>query len=88
MSSFMNHVSDSFGNHISQSSGSASKLGAFNNSLFDFSNNQRMSPSSRTQPLGASPLVNAFSLSPSNNNASGTLSEVSNGDYFKSTVYF
>lgn len=72
----MNQVSDPFSNHVSQSSGSTSKLGAFNNSLFDFSNNQGMSPSSRNQPLGASPLVNVFSISPSNNNTTGSLSEV------------
>ncbi|KAJ8664328.1 hypothetical protein QAD02_005990 [Eretmocerus hayati] len=72
MSSFMNHISDPFSNHVS--SGSASKLGAFTNSLFDFSNSQRMSPSSRT--LGASPLVSAFSISPSNNNAIGSSSEL------------
>ncbi|XP_014213672.1 putative E3 ubiquitin-protein ligase UNKL isoform X2 [Copidosoma floridanum] len=76
MSSFMNHVSDPFSNHISQSSSSMSKLGAFNSSLFDFAANQGLSPSSRTQPLGASPLVNAFSSSPSNNNTTGSLSEV------------
>ncbi|XP_003425481.1 putative E3 ubiquitin-protein ligase UNKL isoform X1 [Nasonia vitripennis] len=78
MSSFMNHVSDPFSNHnvVSQSCGSTSKLGAFNNSLFDFPSNQAMSPSSRTQPLAASPLVNAFSISPSNNNTTGSLSEL------------
>lgn len=76
MSSFINQVSDPFSNHISQTSGSASKLGAFNNSLFDFSTNQGMSPSSRAQPLAASPLVNAFSISPSNNNTTGSLSEL------------
>ncbi|XP_058796526.1 putative E3 ubiquitin-protein ligase UNKL isoform X2 [Phymastichus coffea] len=75
MSSFMNQVSDPFSNHVSQSSGT-SKLGGFNNSLFDFSNNQGMSPSSRNQPLGASPLVNVFSVSPSNNNTTGSLSEL------------
>ncbi|XP_011503191.1 PREDICTED: RING finger protein unkempt homolog [Ceratosolen solmsi marchali] len=74
MSSFINQVSDPFSNHISQST-SASKLGAFNNSLFDFSTNQGMSPSSRVQPLAASPLVNAFSISPSNN-TTGSLSEL------------
>lgn len=68
---FMNQVSDPFSNHISQLSSSASKLSGFNSSLFDFTN-QGMSPS-RTQPLPASPLVNAFSISPSN---TGSLSEV------------
>lgn len=67
----MNQVSDPFSNHISQLSSSASKLSGFNSSLFDFTN-QGMSPS-RTQPLPASPLVNAFSISPSN---TGSLSEV------------
>ena len=62
----MNQVSDPFSNHISQLSSSASKLSGFN------STNQGMSPS-RTQPLPASPLVNAFSISPSN---TGSLSEV------------
>jgi hypothetical protein len=81
MSSFINQVSDPFSNHISQTSGSTSKLGAFNNSLFDFSTNQGMSPSSRAQPLAASPLVNAFSISPSNNNTTGSLSEVSKNNY-------
>lgn len=69
---FMNTVSDPFSNHISQLSSSASKLSGFNSSLFDFAN-QGMSPS-RTQPLPASPLVSAFSMSPNN---SGSLSEVS-----------
>lgn len=69
---FMNTVSDPFSNHISQLSSSASKLSGFNSSLFDFAN-QGMSPS-RTQPLPASPLVGAFSMSPNN---SGSLSEVS-----------
>ncbi|XP_014295447.1 RING finger protein unkempt isoform X7 [Microplitis demolitor] len=69
---FLSHsVSDPFSNHISQLSSSTSKLSGFNSSLFDFAN-QGLSPS-RTQPLGASPLVNAFSISPSN---SGSLSEV------------
>ncbi|XP_015117814.1 RING finger protein unkempt isoform X5 [Diachasma alloeum] len=69
---FMSHsVSDPFSNHISQLSSSASKLSGFNNSLFDFAN-QGLSPS-RTQPLPASPLVNAFSVSPSN---TGSLSEL------------
>ncbi|XP_077259899.1 RING finger protein unk isoform X7 [Temnothorax americanus] len=69
---FINQISDPFSNHISQLSSSASKLSGFNSSLFDFAN-QGMSPS-RTQPtLPASPLVNAFSISPSN---TGSLSEV------------
>ncbi|KAL2740214.1 putative E3 ubiquitin-protein ligase UNKL isoform X3 [Vespula squamosa] len=68
---FMNQVSDPFSNHISQLSSSASKLSGFNSSLFDFAS-QGMSPS-RTQPLPASPLVSAFSISPSN---TGSLSEV------------
>lgn len=69
---FMNQISDPFSNHISQLSSSASKLSGFNSSLFDFAS-QGMSPS-RTQPtLPASPLVNAFSISPSN---TGSLSEV------------
>ncbi|XP_014295446.1 RING finger protein unkempt isoform X5 [Microplitis demolitor] len=69
---FLSHsVSDPFSNHISQLSSSTSKLSGFNSSLFDFAN-QGLSPS-RTQPLGASPLVNAFSISPSN---SGSLSEL------------
>ncbi|XP_034935053.1 RING finger protein unkempt isoform X7 [Chelonus insularis] len=69
---FLSHsVSDPFSNHISQLSSSASKLSGFNSSLFDFAS-QGLSPS-RTQPLAASPLVNAFSLSPSN---SGSLSEM------------
>ncbi|XP_015590748.1 putative E3 ubiquitin-protein ligase UNKL isoform X8 [Cephus cinctus] len=68
---FMNQVSDPFSNHISQLSSSASKLSGFNSSLFDFAN-QGMSPS-RTQPLPASPLVNPFSISPSN---TGSLSEL------------
>lgn len=69
---FMNHVSDTFSNHISQMSSSASKIGSgFNSSLFDFAN-QGMSPL-RTQQHPASPLVNAFSMSPNN---SGSLSEV------------
>ncbi|KAK0169931.1 hypothetical protein PV328_010559 [Microctonus aethiopoides] len=69
---FMSHsVSDPFSNHISQLSSSASKLSGFNSSLFDFSS-QGLSPS-RTQPLPASPLVNAFSMSPNN---SGSLSEL------------
>ncbi|XP_043485033.1 RING finger protein unkempt homolog isoform X4 [Leptopilina heterotoma] len=68
---FMNTVSDPFSNHISQLSSSASKLSGFNSSLFDFAN-QGMSPS-RTQPLPASPLVSAFSMSPNN---SGSLSEL------------
>lgn len=68
----MNQISDPFSNHISQLSSSASKLSGFNSSLFDFAS-QGMSPS-RTQPtLPASPLVNAFSISPSN---TGSLSEV------------
>ncbi|XP_046622968.1 putative E3 ubiquitin-protein ligase UNKL isoform X4 [Neodiprion virginianus] len=67
---FMSQASDPFSNHISQLSSSASKLSGFNSSLFDFAN-QGMSPS-RAQPLPASPLVNAFSISPSN---TGTLSE-------------
>lgn len=69
---FINQISDPFSNHISQLSSSASKLSGFNSSLFDFAS-QGMSPS-RTQPtLPASPLVNAFSISPSN---TGSLSEV------------
>ncbi|XP_044589556.1 RING finger protein unkempt isoform X5 [Cotesia glomerata] len=69
---FLSHsVSDPFTNHITQLSSSTSKLSGFNSSLFDFAN-QGLSPS-RTQPLGASPLVNAFSISPSN---SGSMSEV------------
>ncbi|XP_033213615.1 putative E3 ubiquitin-protein ligase UNKL isoform X6 [Belonocnema kinseyi] len=68
--SFMNHVSDPFSNHISQLSSSASKLSGYNSSLFEFAN-QGMSPS-RTQPLPASPLIGAFSVSPNN---SGSLSE-------------
>ncbi|XP_074099048.1 RING finger protein unk isoform X5 [Cotesia typhae] len=69
---FLSHsVSDPFTNHITQLSSSTSKLSGFNSSLFDFAN-QGLSPS-RTQPLGASPLVNAFSISPSN---SGSISEV------------
>ncbi|XP_011298446.1 RING finger protein unkempt homolog isoform X1 [Fopius arisanus] len=69
---FMSHsVSDPFNNHISQLSSSASKLSGFNSSLFDFAN-QGLSPS-RTQALPASPLVNAFSVSPSN---TGSLSEL------------
>lgn len=68
----MNQIADPFSNHISQLSSSASKLSGFNSSLFDFAS-QGMSPS-RTQPtLPASPLVNAFSISPSN---TGSLSEV------------
>lgn len=73
----MNHVTEPFSNHISQSSGSASKLGGFSSSLFDFPSNQGISPSSRSQPLGASPLVSAFSMSPSNNNTSEIPTEVS-----------
>ncbi|XP_044589562.1 RING finger protein unkempt isoform X10 [Cotesia glomerata] len=69
---FLSHsVSDPFTNHITQLSSSTSKLSGFNSSLFDFAN-QGLSPS-RTQPLGASPLVNAFSISPSN---SGSMSEL------------
>ncbi|XP_074099046.1 RING finger protein unk isoform X3 [Cotesia typhae] len=69
---FLSHsVSDPFTNHITQLSSSTSKLSGFNSSLFDFAN-QGLSPS-RTQPLGASPLVNAFSISPSN---SGSISEL------------
>lgn len=72
---FMNQVAESYNNHhISQLSSSASKLNSgFNSSLFDFAN-QAMSPS-RNHQLPASPLINAFSMSPSN---SGSLSEVRN----------
>lgn len=68
----MNHMSDPFSNHISQLSSSASNISGFKNSLFDFTN-QGISPS-RNQPLPASPLVNAFSISPSSSN---TITEVS-----------
>lgn len=78
----MSHsVSDPFSNHISQLSSSASKLSGFNSSLFDFSS-QGLSPS-RTQPLPASPLVNAFSMSPNN---SGSLSEVNEIDKFHTRI--
>lgn len=68
----MNQISDPFSNHISQLSSSASKLSGFNSSLFDFAS-QGMSPSRTQSTLPASPLVNAFSISPSN---TGSLSEV------------
>lgn len=68
----MNQISDPFSNHISQLSSSASKLSGFNSSLFDFAN-QGMSPSRTQSTLPASPLVNPFSISPSN---TGSLSEV------------
>lgn len=68
----MNHMSDPFSNHISQLSSSASNISGFKNSLFDFTN-QGISPS-RNQPLPPSPLVNAFSISPSSSN---TITEVS-----------
>lgn len=69
---FMNQISDPFSNHISQLSSSASKLSGFNSSLFDFAS-QGMSPSRTQSTLPASPLVNAFSISPSN---TGSLSEI------------
>lgn len=74
---FMNQVSDPFSNHIAQLSSSSNKLSGYNSSLFDFAN-QAMSPS-RNQPLAASPLVNAFSISPSN---TGSLSEVRKENLF------
>lgn len=76
MSSFIYNVPESFNNHVSQSSGSTSKLEVFSSSLFDFPSNHGNS-TSRSQPLGASPLVSAFSMSPSNNNTSDSPSDVS-----------